>query len=86
MAFAPTGTAIAGYPKSLYGETLDLGAPVVGDFDGNGLVDVAVGITDSVYGTVVAIWEENGTNGSREPPLADDGPRHSAQRRHRLHQ
>ncbi len=61
-AFTPTGAGIAGYPKSLYGETLDLGAPVVGDFDGDGLVDVAVGITDSVYGTVVAIWEETGTN------------------------
>ena len=49
--------AIDGYPKSLYGETGDIGAPVVGDFDNDGLAVVAVAITDGSYGGVVAIYD-----------------------------
>ncbi len=61
-AFRPDGTMLEGYPKSLYGNTGDAGAPVIGDFDADGLVDVATAITDAGYGGVVAVWDMPGTN------------------------
>jgi len=69
MAFHADHTphAIEGYPKSLYGETGDVGAPVVGDFDLDGLVDVAVAITDGSYGGIVAIYDM---------PFANNDERH----------
>jgi hypothetical protein len=51
-----------GYPKSLYGETGDVGAPVVGDFDDDGLIEVAVAITDANYGGIVAVYDMPGEN------------------------
>jgi hypothetical protein len=56
------GTAVATFPKSLYGYTGDVGAPVIGDFDGDGVVEVATAITDSSYGGVVALWNQWGAN------------------------
>jgi hypothetical protein len=61
-AFELDGARVAGYPKSLYGNTGDAGAPVIGDFDADGLVDVAAAITDATYGGVIAVWDMPGPN------------------------
>lgn len=56
------GQFFDGYPKSLYGKTGDAGAPVIGDFNGDGCVQVAAAITDASYGGVVAVWDMSGEN------------------------
>jgi FG-GAP-like repeat len=56
VAFYADGSPVVEYPKSLYGNTLDAGAPVIGDFNDDGIVDVAAAITDASYGGIVAIW------------------------------
>ena len=55
-AYRFDGAPVAAFPKSLYGFTGDVGAPVIGDFNGDGQVDVAAAITDAAYGGVVAAW------------------------------
>lgn len=47
---------VVSYPKSLYGETGDYNAPVLGDFDKDGLIDIAATITDASYGGIVAVY------------------------------
>ena len=56
-AFRFDGSLVPGHPKSLYGYTGDTSAPVIGDFDDDGLVDTAATITDASYGGIVAVWE-----------------------------
>ncbi len=56
-AFRAEGTQTVAYPKSLFGYTGDVSAPVVGDFDADGLVDVASAVTDGNYGGIVSVWE-----------------------------
>ena len=53
LAYDAQGVAVDEFPKSLYGNTDDDGAPVIGDFDGDGLVDIAATITDASYGGVI---------------------------------
>jgi hypothetical protein len=48
--------ALEGYPKHLFGPIGDIAAPVVGDFNSDGRVDVVVGVTDASYGGVVAMY------------------------------
>ena len=62
ISFSSHGGLETGYPKSLYGDTLEAGAPVAGDFDGDGIVDVAVAITDASYGGIVALYSMEGPN------------------------
>jgi hypothetical protein len=61
-AFDANATPIAAYPKSLFGFAGDVSAPVIGDFDADGLVDVAAAITDVNYGGIVAVWDMPGPN------------------------
>ncbi|MGB0716319.1 MAG: FG-GAP-like repeat-containing protein [Phycisphaerae bacterium] len=56
QAFFADGDEATNYPKEMFGNTLDAGAPVQGDFDNDGMADVAAAITDGSYGGVVAIW------------------------------
>ncbi|MHC5111798.1 MAG: FG-GAP repeat domain-containing protein [Planctomycetota bacterium] len=56
QAFYLDGSDATNYPKSLFGNTLDAGAPVQGDFDNDGMADVAVAVTDGSYGGVVSVW------------------------------
>jgi hypothetical protein len=78
-AYHPDGQMLAGYPKSLYGNTGDAGAPVIGDFDADGLVDVAAAITDASYGGVVAVWDMPGPNRDEHHhwPMLGHDVRHS---------
>jgi Big-like domain-containing protein/VCBS repeat protein len=78
-AFEPEGVRTASYPKSLYGETGDVGAPVTGDFDSDGRVDVAAAITDANYGGIVAVYGTQGANYDEhhEWPMLGHDVRHS---------
>lgn len=77
--FDTSGAVNPMYPKSLYGETGDSAAPVVGDFDNDGYTDVAVAITDSSYGGVIAIYGKNGPNHDENHywPMLGHDVRHS---------
>lgn len=48
------------YPKALYGTTMDGSAPQAGDFNGDGNEDVLVEVTDSSYGAIVALYQDDG--------------------------
>ena len=48
---------MAPYPKVLFGAAEDNRTPVVGDFDDDGMVEVAMSVTDSIYGGIVAVWD-----------------------------
>ena len=61
-AFRFDGSLVPEHPKSLYGYTGDTSAPVIGDFDDDGVVDSAATITDASYGGIVAIWNLWGLN------------------------
>jgi hypothetical protein len=78
-AYRSDGGPVAAFPKSLYGYTGDIGASVVGDFDADGLVDVAAAITDAAYGGVVAVWNVWAPNhDERHPwPMLGHDVRHS---------
>jgi hypothetical protein len=78
-AFSRLGSPWWTWPKSLYGNTGDAGAPVIGDFDGDGFVDTAAAITDASYGGVLAIWNEPGINHDEKHhwPMLGHDPQHS---------
>ena len=59
---AEAGELFSGYPKSIFGKTGDVSAPVIGDFNGDGRVQVATTFTDASYGGLVAIWDMDGEN------------------------
>ena len=59
LGFEFDGELEQGYPKSLYGETGDNSAPVVGDFNNDGIVELAATVTDVNYGGIIAIYQIN---------------------------
>lgn len=84
QAFYADGHVTENYPKEMFGNTLDAGAPVQGDFDNDGLANVAVAITDGSYGGVVAIWHcphSDHVEESRYWPMLGFDPSHTGRYR-----
>ena len=80
LAYGDQGLMVEGFPKSLYGDTKDDGAPVIGDFDGDRLLDSAAAITDGTYGGVVALWRCSDTEYEAEHnhwPMMGHNVRHT---------
>lgn len=63
-----SGDPLGRYPKSLYGSAGDAGGAVIGDFDADGKVDVAVTITDATYGGVVVVYNMTRKNYDEDHP------------------
>ncbi len=60
--------ALSRYPKRLYGRPGDMSGAVIGDFDSDTKVDVAVTITDATYGGVVVVYNMNRKNYDEDHP------------------